>query len=267
MKLTIGMASYDNFEQVWFTIQALRTYHDLSDCEILVVDNFGHKEMEGWINYWCNNNTRYVKWNKVYGTAPAKGMVFEEARGDFVLCIDSHILLVPDSIRKLKEWIDKNPQSPHLYHGPMYYDDIGKPVDRQTPTHGEGLEGTWGEQREITEEEPFEILMQGTGVIGSFRKQWLGFHKDFYGFGGEEGYIHAKYRKHGRKVYCLPFLRWIHKFSNGNLPYPNITEDRVRNCILGHIELGLPVDHVKMQFSSFLVDKVLRENPELTKEN
>jgi hypothetical protein len=263
MKLTIGMASYDNFHEVWWTVQILRAFHDLTDTEILVMDNFGDKKMEGWINYWCNNNTRYVKWNQRYGTAPAKGQVFKEAKGDFVLCIDSHVFLMPDAVRKLKVWIDENPNCPHLIHGPMYYDDLGLPVDRQTPTHGEGLEGTWGDQRVITEEEPFEILMQGTGVIGSFRDQWLGFNENFYGFGGEEGYIHAKYRKNGRKVLCLPFLRWGHKFSDGNLPYPNVTEDRVRNCIIGHRELGLPVENVKNQFSAGLVDKVIRENPEI----
>ena len=39
--LTIGMATYDDFDGVYFTIQALRLYQDLTNSEILVVDNYG----------------------------------------------------------------------------------------------------------------------------------------------------------------------------------------------------------------------------------
>jgi hypothetical protein len=39
--LTIGMATYNDFDGVYFTIQALRLYQDLADTELLVVDNFG----------------------------------------------------------------------------------------------------------------------------------------------------------------------------------------------------------------------------------
>ena len=36
--LTIGMPTYKDFDGVYFTIQALRMYHDLNDVELLVVD-------------------------------------------------------------------------------------------------------------------------------------------------------------------------------------------------------------------------------------
>ncbi len=38
-KLTIGMATFDDFDGVYFTIQALRLYHDLREVELIVVDN------------------------------------------------------------------------------------------------------------------------------------------------------------------------------------------------------------------------------------
>ena len=39
--LTIGMATFDDFDGLYFTVQSLRLHHwaDLKDCEILVVDN------------------------------------------------------------------------------------------------------------------------------------------------------------------------------------------------------------------------------------
>jgi len=38
MFLTIGMPTYDDFDGVYFTLQALKSYHDLTDVELLVVD-------------------------------------------------------------------------------------------------------------------------------------------------------------------------------------------------------------------------------------
>src|SRR5207237_2934286 len=63
------------------------------------------------------------------------------------------------------------------------------------------------------EGEPFEISMQGLGVFSCMKDDWLGFHPKFQGFGGEEGYIHEKFRQAGRRCLCLPWLRWMHRFS------------------------------------------------------
>ncbi|MGL1784034.1 hypothetical protein ACSTG0_23510, partial [Vibrio parahaemolyticus] len=74
---------------------------------------------------------------------------------------------------------------------------------------------------------PFEIPMQGMGLFACRRDAWAGFNPDFRGFGGEEGYIHEKFRQRGGKVLCLPFLRWMHRFNRPlGLPYPNVWADR-----------------------------------------
>ncbi len=39
--LTIGMATYKDFDGVYFTLQALRLYQDVRDTEFLVIDNYG----------------------------------------------------------------------------------------------------------------------------------------------------------------------------------------------------------------------------------
>ena len=44
--LTIGMPTYNDFDGVYFTLQALRSYQDLRDTELLVVDNYGCPEHE-----------------------------------------------------------------------------------------------------------------------------------------------------------------------------------------------------------------------------
>ena len=49
IELTIGMAVYQDFDGVYFTVQDLRLHHDMENVEILVVDNFG-----------CNTTAAFV---------------------------------------------------------------------------------------------------------------------------------------------------------------------------------------------------------------
>jgi hypothetical protein len=93
---------------------------------------------------------------------------------------------------------------------------------------------------------------------------WPGFNRHFRGFGGEEGYIHEKVRQMGGKTLCLPFLRWLHRFSRPQgVPYPLTWEDRIHNYVIGHRENGLDEAEIKEHFSAFVgkgvVDKVLGE--------
>ena len=52
--LTIGMATYNDYNGVYFTLQALRLYQDLRDTELLVIDNYGCPDtkalVEGWVH-------------------------------------------------------------------------------------------------------------------------------------------------------------------------------------------------------------------------
>jgi hypothetical protein len=102
------------------------------------------------------------------------------------------------------------------------------------------LKHAFGFSQAMERTEPFEVPAQGMGVFTCRRDAWLGFNPQFRGFGGEEFYIHEKYRKTGRKTVCMPFLKWLHRFARPNgTKYPVRVEDRVRNYILGHQELGL----------------------------
>ena len=41
IELTIGMATYQDFDGVYFSVQDLRLHHDMENVEILIVDNYG----------------------------------------------------------------------------------------------------------------------------------------------------------------------------------------------------------------------------------
>src|SRR5215204_5234964 len=119
--MTIGMATYNDFDGVYFTLQALRLYQDLDDVELLVVVNYGCDTTKNLVEGSVKG--RYVLATDVSGTAAPKNRVFEEAKGDAVLCCDSHVLFAPGAIARLKSYHRAHPESIDLLQGPLLYDD------------------------------------------------------------------------------------------------------------------------------------------------
>src|SRR5690606_4464196 len=109
IKLTIGMATYKDFDGVFFTLQALRMYQDLTDCELLVIDNFGDEDTEKIAR---SAGARYVRNTEVVGTSAPRNLVFAEAQGEAVLCCDSHVYFEPGVIARLKQYYDDHPGTP-----------------------------------------------------------------------------------------------------------------------------------------------------------
>lgn len=95
-------------------------------------------------------------------------------------------------------------------------------------------------------EAPVEIFAQGLGLFLTRKNAWLKFNEHCVGFGGEECYIHTKYRQNGRKCYNLPFLKWLHRFGRPDgVSYILTLENKIRNYILEFLELGLDLSPVK----------------------
>lgn len=260
--LTIGMPTYNDFDGVFFTVQALRLYQDLTDTEILVVDNFGCDYTRSFIENCGDPAIRYVRRTEITGTAPAKDRVFREARGDAVLCCDSHILFAPDAIARLKAWWRDRPGSLDLVQGPLLHDDLVSVSTHFEPVWSDEMWGAWAtDPRGLDPDgEPFDIPMQGLGVFSCLREAWPGFNPLFRGFGGEEGYLQEKVRQRGGRALCLPFLRWSHRFGRPNgVPYPLFTEHKFRNYLLGHHELGLDPTPVLEHFGTRLSGAAIAE--------
>ena len=243
-KLTIGMATYDDYDGVYFSLQAIRLFHpEISEkVEFLVIDNnpAGQcaqplKDLENWIP-----NYRYVPKGNVSGTA-IRDWVFSEARTEFVLCMDCHVFVAPGALKRLIDYFTANPDTPDLVQGPLIYDDLKSYSTHFKPGWQAGMYGSWDAEpgADDAESPPFEIPMQGLGLFACRRRAWPGFNPAFRGFGGEEGYIHEKFRQRGGKTLCLPFLRWLHRFSRPmGASYPNRWDDRVHNYLTGFREVG-----------------------------
>lgn len=269
-KLTIGMAVYEDFDGVYFTLQALRYYHQDVDprlIQYLVIDNCPDGVHAPHIKQFIEQyipNGRYVPNSTLKGTA-VRDFIFEEADTDLVMCLDSHVLVEPGGVRALMDYYAANPDSDDLIQGPLILDDIYHMYTHFIPEWRDGMFGTWGTDTRAQDKnaEPFDIPAQGLGLFSCRKRAWLGFNRKFSGFGGEEFYIHEKFRQAGRRALCLPALRWVHRFVRPTgVPYRNVWEDRIRNYILGWREVGRPIDDIVEHFTKLLgaevVEKVLQ---------
>ena len=272
-RLTIGMATYDDYDGVYFSVQAIRLYHpEVTDCtEILVLDNHPSgpcakplKDLERQVAGY-----RYVPYERIHGNW-VRDLLFREANAEFVLCMDSHVLFRPGALARLVEYLEAQPDSLDLWQGPLMGDNL-KPLGTHfDPVWRTGMYGVWAtDQRGLDPDAPaFEIPMQGLGVFGCRRAAWPGYNPRLCGFGVEEGYLHEKIRRAGGRTLCLPFLSWTHRFNRPFGPrYPVSVEDRVRNFLLTHNELGLDpgaaIAHFEKEFGAErvrpVVDRVEQE--------
>jgi len=257
-KLTIGMATYDDFDGVYFSVQAIRLYHPeiTADTEILVIDNnpagpaaAALKSLDAWIDGY-----RYVPAPFAQGTA-VRDLIFREASGEFVLCMDSHVLFQPGALARLLDYLTRHADSRDLLQGPLLSDDLKKITTHFDPIWRGGMWGAWSSDERGLDSAapPFEIPMQGLGVFACRRDAWPGLNPRLRGFGGEEGCLHEKFRQRGARTLCLPFLRWVHRFGRPlGVPYPLKWEDRIRNYMILFDELGLDRSPMVKHFEEFL---------------
>jgi hypothetical protein len=247
------MATYNDFDGVYFTIQAMRLYQDLEDTEFLVIDNYGCESTKNFVEGWVKG--RYILATEVVGTSAGRDMLFRVGSGDAILCCDSHVLFAPGVIARLKQYYKDNPDTIDLLQGPLVYDDNVSISTHFDPVWRGQMWGTWGtDPRGLDPEgEPFDIPMQGLGAFSSRKAAWRGFNPLFRGFGGEEGYIHEKFRQAGGRSLCLPWMRWHHRFGRpAGVPYPLTIEAKLRNYVIGHTEIGLPLAPIIEHFKEHL---------------
>ncbi len=261
-KLTVGMAVFDDMAGVAFTCQSLRMHHP-AVTEIIVVDNNPASEQGQRTRGYCGTraDTRYIAAGEIVGTSAPRDRVFREATGDIVFCCDPHMLFMPGAFGRLIEYADANPESNDLWQGPLLDEALNVFATHFKPGWCDAMWGTWdcdpraldpatdpAKRVPCMDAPPFEIQMMGLGLFACRKSAWLGFNPAFRLFGGEEGYIHEKYKQAGRKTLCLPFLQGWHWFGRSGQPYPNSIWHRVRNYVIGWRELGLPIDSIREHF-------------------
>lgn len=301
MKLTVGMPHHSDFYGVDMTLNCLLENHDLTDTELLVIDNSPDNEHGQQVAKLCEKlGVSYYPYEEKFGTAAAKNQVFRRATGQSVLLIDCHVRILNDGVRKFREWMETD--SDDLFTGPLVKDGLQGWYTHFDLQWRNRMWGTWGTAwvtpdgryfslsnkdlvagifrpitletfpkdfdigyspvvkghekaliargfRPVGEDDYFDIPAQGCGLMGCRKSAWRGFNDEFEGFGGEEGYIHEKFRSTGNRVRFLPFLQWRHRFGKvGRKGYSINAFDPARNYLIGFRELGLDTNLVRDAF-------------------
>ncbi len=284
--LTIGMPTCYDFSGALQSVMALKMYHDLNngDLEIIVVDNtpdqtyrsslrdqiYNKVTPEKPYDYKIAENVKYFEFTEEKGPAETKNMVFEHATGEYVLCMDSHVLLKEGSVQELIDFLKnlKGEDRDHFYTGPLRHANGNLSTHWNVKWRGQML-GTWGEDPSLVKDNtPKDIPANGCGLFLCRKESWLVFNKDFNGFGGEEVYIHNKYRKEGRRVLLLPNLVWWHRFGNPDAKHYSLSRySKIRNYVLGYLELDMPLDDIYDHFVNLDIPETEELRKHLTQEH
>ena len=139
------MCVYDDYDGVFFTIQSIRMYHKevLDTIEFIVVDNNPTSASGQATKKFVESlpNCRYVQFNE-YSSTSLRNKIFEISNTPYVLCIDCHILITPNSIKRLIEYFDTKDQG-DLLHGPLLWDDLKAVSTHFNDNWGAHMHGQW----------------------------------------------------------------------------------------------------------------------------
>jgi hypothetical protein len=248
--LTVGMATYDDFYGVYSTIQAIMMYHKdvLDRLHFVIIDN-NPDSIQGKETYAYSKIVPRCNYTAVrgYSSTAVRNLVFETAPTDYVMCIDSHVFLDTDVLKRLIRFYENNPDNHDLLQGPLLDEHLNVIATEMHPGFRDGNFGTWHLDKDLVnlQSDPKEIAGHGMGLFVCSRRGWPRFVSGMRLFGGEELIIHEKFRLSGRKAWCLPFLRWVHRFQRpGGATYANSGEAKATNMLLGFNEVSLPFDSV-----------------------
>ena len=126
--LTIGMATHDDYDGLYFSLTSLQIHHPsiFAQSEIVILDNNpdGKEALHLEALAACNANVRYVPYRDKNSTA-VRDILFSVAKGEWVLCMDSHVMLPGGVLQQLVDYMTKNPDSKDLLQGPIL-DDSGQ---------------------------------------------------------------------------------------------------------------------------------------------
>lgn len=254
MKLSVCMATYDDYDGVFFTVQSLRMQNMALPQseqwlhEIVVMDNHPdspHGEALRKFAAEIPHVMRVIPVTDRVGSF-VKYDAIMHATGDVILGLDCHVLLFDGFLPALRKWWSEHRDQPHLLSGPVVYHNLRSYSTHMEPAWRGHDFGTWATNSDA--KEAFEIPMQGMGCWSIWRTAWSGVPRHlFRGFGAEEWYCAELTRKAGGKVYCNPSMRWMHRFSWPKRTFPLTLDDKISNYYRGWLSLYGSLEHPQMQ--------------------
>lgn len=249
LRLTVAMATYDDYDGVYFTITAMRMYHKLPPgTEFLILDNNPDSPHGKALAHFAKQipNTRLIQ-VRDRSSSFVKYDALSQAQGDVILGIDCHVLLQPGFIEAMMTYWQANPDSKNMMSGPLIYNDLKATSVKMEPRWRGHDFGCWGDDPAgMKAGLPFEIPMQGMGCYSLLKKNAPKINPLFRGFGAEEWYMAEKIHQQGGKVICHPAMGWNHRFDWPKRTFPIRVDDKLWNYYIGWLELYGSIDHPRI---------------------
>lgn len=254
MKLSVCMATYDDYDGVFFTVQSLRMQNmalPLAEQwlhEVVVIDNHPESPHGEALRKFASEIPHLLRVVPVTDRVGSfvKYDALAHATGDVVLGLDCHVLLFEGFLLSLRRWWRENEGRSDLLTGPVVYHNLRSSSTHMEPSWRGHDFGTWA--TDTTSGVVFEIPMQGMGCWSVWRSAWPGVQRElFRGFGAEEWYCAERTRQAGGRVFCHRDLRWMHRFGWPRRAFPLTLDDKVLNYYRGWRSLYGGLDHPRMQ--------------------
>ena len=127
MKLTIGIPTANDPSGLEWTLQTLAVCHDLTDVELIVIDNDWRTRTDGKPtktstdarNHVLGLAGRYEWMPSPVGTAPPRNRIAQLATGDVVIVLDSHVALGRHALAAVREYFAAAEHRRDLVSGPI----------------------------------------------------------------------------------------------------------------------------------------------------
>lgn len=248
MRLTVSMATFDDYDGVYFTIQSIRIYGNTPGIEFLVLDNNPGSEHGAAIKNLLSSipGSKYVEVTD-RKSSWVKYDAFKHATGDVVLGLDSHVLLVPGFFKPLLAHFEKEENRLDMLTGPVVFNSLSSLSECLKPEWNKHDFGTWMKHPEGESRDAFEVKMQGMGCFAMRRDAWKEIPPHFRGFGAEEWFMAEHVRRGGGRVMCHPCMKWIHRFGWPKRTFPLKMHDKIRNYYVGWLDIYGKLEHPMIQ--------------------
>lgn len=242
MKLTISMATYDDYDGCFFSISSLRLHHPvhLYDTEFLVIDNNPGSAHSNQLKHLASHVDCIRIVEQPYRQSSfVKYGALSLAKGDVILGIDCHVLFECGAIKKMMDYFEAHPHTKNMLTGPLIHDGMKECFTHMDPIWSGHDFGTWGQNKEgLKSGQPFEVPMQGMACFALLRENAPNIPvSSFAGFGAEEWFVAETVRQNGGKVVCHPEMGWIHRFDWPKRTFAVRAEDRLFNYFTGWLRL------------------------------
>jgi glycosyltransferase involved in cell wall biosynthesis len=226
--------------ELWFTLQGLLHAGFRDRVEILVVDNDPSQEVRDVCEYFARPMLRYIEAGEIKGVNYPRSVGANAARGEWLMMLDSHVLLEPGSYDRILERIEAGLYPPRsLVHCGVSF---GSPEvwGSYRLTLESNFWGTWHHLVRNDTQLPYPIAATGNWAFITRLKDWQfcgGFNEAFRGYGGDEIYLQLKYWRAGGQVLLDPLLRGSH--WSGPRSYSVASTEMIMNsAIAGRVVVG-----------------------------